>query len=84
MNFVAQFRIVQRLIMLCTIIWISLVLYKTGIISSVVSQLSLYTQLGENRYYNFNINDTRIPEDVRRTLNKPDMIAAVGRVLHQV
>lgn len=85
MNFVAQFRVVQRLIMVCTVIWIVVVLYKTGILSSLASQLSLYARSpDDSRYFSFDINDTRIPEGVRETLQDPVMRPVAARVLHQV
>ncbi|XP_067945903.1 sterol regulatory element-binding protein cleavage-activating protein-like [Watersipora subatra] len=82
MNFLAQFRVVQRLIMLCTVCWISLVLYRAGVFTRLASYLS-YAQPAQPAYFNFDLNDSRISEEVRQTLSDPDMVPAVRRVLHQ-
>jgi len=84
MNFVAQFRIVQRLMMLCTVIWISLVLYKTGIISSIISQVTLYSQDTPTPPPYFNTNHTRLPDSVKDILNNPDMRPLAAKVIDQV
>lgn len=83
MNFVAQFRVVQRLIMACTVIWITVVMYKTGILSSLASQITLHKE-AELVVPNFNVNDSRLSEEVRSMLNNTQLKPIVALVLDQV
>lgn len=83
MNFVAQFRVVQRLIMLCTVIWIGVVIYKMGVISGVVTSLTSQ-DTAKPVYFNFDINNSCIPVQVREILNREDMQLSAASVLYQV
>lgn len=83
MNFVAQFRIVQRLIMLCTVIWIGVVLYKTGIIAGVVSTFNV-TDSNPKPIFNFNVNDTKLSDEVKTILNDVNLQTSAASVLYQV
>ena len=89
MNFVAQFRIVQRLIMLCTVIWIIVVMYKTGIIDSLKSQLTIAVGGVEESvtspYHNvFNQSDTRLNDNIKGILRDGKMAHSVHSIVHHV
>lgn len=88
MNFVAQFRIVQRLIMMCTVIWIVVVMYKTGIIDSLKTQLTLAVggvQEEPSPYHNvFNQSDPRLHDSIKDILRDRRMASSVNSIVHHV
>lgn len=69
--------------MLCTVIWIGVVMYKMSVISRVVSSLTAQDNT-KPVYFKFDINNTKLPAEVRTVLNKEDMQPSVASVLYQV
>jgi len=81
MNFVAQFRVVQRLIMVCTVLWIIVVLYKMQI---VIKLLQMFWPPETPVYFAFDTNDSQLPVKVREILGTEELQPAVANVLYQV
>ena len=75
--------------MLCTVIWIIVVMYKTGIIDSLKSQLTIAVGGVEESvtspYHNvFNQSDTRLNDNIKDILRDGKMAHSVHSIVHHV